>query len=236
MMDMDTDPAGPWKSKPTPNSPYSVAASTPCPTHHRATDVCGSSYAAGAGRRHGRTPRSRAPRRRRRFGRRRRVRRRRRFRGVGGDGVRLGESRSDAAERFEGGDDARGVFFRLFVGDARGGVGDGVKSSHARNVEEGDAVVGPARAEAAHAREVLKVSRRRTSACSAMDSQSSLRKLLEPLRDTPRASHAALTILRPSVLDGVVKDHARPARAWRSTASQPAPPESRGYSTGTRTR
>ena len=76
------------------------------------------------------------------------------------------------------------------------------------------------------------MSRRRTSACSATDSQSSLRKLLEPLRDTPRASHAALTILRPSVLDGVVKDHARPARAWRSTASQPAPPESRGYSTG----
>ena len=75
---------------------------------------------------------------------------------------------------------------------------------------------------------VLNVSSRRTSARRAASSQSSLRQLLLPLTLTFAMAEAALTILRPSVEEGVVNVHANPVRAWSSTASQPTPALSSG--------
>ena len=79
---------------------------------------------------------------------------------------------------------------------------------------------------------VLKVSRKRTSARLAAASQSSLRQLLLPLRLRFAIADAALTILRPSVDEGVVNVHARPVSAWSSAASQPTPALSSGNALG----
>ena len=81
---------------------------------------------------------------------------------------------------------------------------------------------------------VLKVSSSRTSARAAAASQSSLRQLLLPLREMSAIADAALTILRPSVDEGVVNVHTKPVSAWSSTGSQPTPALSSGKTPVTR--
>ena len=258
----ETAPAGPWKSKPSPNSACSAAASTPRPMHQRAMAPRGVSYARASTTRFGARPseasanpeeasvasvvstgRPSAP-----------------------TSAEAAESRTNAA---------RSAASRA----ARGAASIAASASHAtrycssnpfltRQRFTSAASTAPAAASARasatpsltsfteknlrtpgtyssatplgaqHARKprmpgsVLKVSRKRTSARLAAASQSSLRQLLLPLRLRFAIADAALTILRPSVDEGVVNVHARPVSAWSSAASQPTPALSSGNALG----